>query len=255
MRRIGILVSGLLGCLLVQGCGTTTRNKLVIEKPNQATTASSQSAATVAPSPYSSKGGTAAKPGTVSVQLSNPSATNANLSTARSVPRQVAKESAPAPTPVAQETNVTPITSSPVSAKSGTAAPEGTNPPPSSSEMETKPAMSAPAKTEEVPAQPAQGTKSTASPTPAPEKKPSKEMAMGKPGTSVGAVRQVNGEYKFVVIEFDSDKPLPVGTTLQIWRNGKLVGKAQLEEPLEHWPLGTASLIEGTPEKNDKVTQ
>ncbi len=76
-----------------------------------------------------------------------------------------------------------------------------------------------------------------------------------KPGAKVGLVSQVNNEYKFIVIEFDDEnKKLPAGTMLQIVHNGKVVAKAKLEEPLDHWPLATASVVEGTPGKEDTVT-
>src|ERR1043166_8784964 len=108
MRRTGIIFSGLLVLVMTQGCGTTNRNKVVISKPGQTTTAPAKTAATSEVSPYSSKGGTAAKPGTVAVNLS----TSSTAATTNAVPKKTAPsaqakpkvvQAQPAPPPAASK--------------------------------------------------------------------------------------------------------------------------------------------------------
>lgn len=126
--------------------------------------------------------------------------------------------------------------------------------PTTSSKLKAAPAP----KPEKVAAKPAPAAKPTeAKPAEVKPKEaaPAKEMAMAKPsGAPKGVVRQVNNEFKFIVIEFDTEKPLAVGTPLQVWRGNKLVAKAKLDEPVAHWPLGVAAIVEGNPEKEDSVT-
>src|ERR1051326_3115231 len=314
MRRIARLLTVIVAFALVQGCGTTNRNKAVVSKPGQA--GSTESSVSVVPSSASSKGGTTAKPGTVTVDLygkgttaqSAPTPAPVKKEEASATPPPVKKEVVkaepkpatpakvekpkPAPAPnkeMAKSTQPAPestIAVSPYSSKGGSAAKPGTvtvnlsqgtstaqpptkTPPPpkkekpapvkkefARAEPKPKPIKEAPKKEapkKETPR--AEKPMAKVEPAKPAAKKAPVETAAAKPGVKVGMVSQVNNEYKFIVIEFDSEKPLPVGSTIQIVRGGKVVAKARLEEPLDHWPLATATVIEGTPEKADSVSQ
>lgn len=283
MRRTGILLAAAVAFGLVQGCGTT-KDKVVVDKKAPV----AESAGTLAPHELSSKGGSAAKPGTVTVDFAKMSAAKpatqppAEKKAAPPKPapppakKEVVKQEtkpaaqpappppppakkaepvkkpepvkkaakpkpAPKPAPVARAEPqpkataeatpmVTPRTH-PYSSKGGSAAKTG-------EEAETSKAPAPAAKSSAAPAKPA-----------------ATKMAAAKPGSFDGAVRQVNNEYKFIVIEFESETPLAAGSELKIWRDGKLVGTARLEEPLTHWPLGTATLTDGSPEQGDSVSR
>lgn len=290
MRRIARLLTVAVAFALVQGCGTTNQNKAGVSN-------SGQTAPTVgigiAPSSASSKGGTAARPGTVTVDLSRKGAA------AQAAPTPVKKETAPAPAPahkevakaepkpakvqkpaparvekpapapapkkeIAKSTHTgaeTELSISPYSSKGGSAARPGAvtvNLSQGTSVVQPPAKTPPPPKKEKpVPAPKPGADKPMAKVEPAKpgENESAVEAAAATHAVKLGMVSQVNNEYKFIVIEFDSEKPLPAGSMIQIVRDGKVVAKAKLEEPLDHWPLATATVLEGTPEKADSVSQ
>lgn len=234
MRRTGILLAAAVAFGLVQGCGTT-KDKVVVDKKAPV----AESAGALAPHQLSSKGGSAAKPGTVTVDF-------AKMSAAKPATQPTAEKKAappkPAPPPAKKEV---------VKQETKPAAQPAPPPPPPAKKAE-------PVKKPE-PVKKAAKPKPAPKPAPvaktAPPKPAATKVAAAKPGSFEGAVRQVNSEYKFVVIEFESETPLAAGSELKIWRAGKLVGTARLEEPLTHWPLGTATLTDGSPEQGDSVSR
>jgi len=295
MRRIGILLSAVFAFALVQGCSTTDQDASVGQKPGQASAQMESSAhsskgsgasadtvkvdlskrAAAKPAP---KPAAAPPPPKKEVVKTEPKpapapkkeAVKAEPKPAPVAPKkeapkkEVAAKPAPAPKPVAppkpakpaEESEVSAMEASPHSSKSGETK-TGTV-----AVNLTKAPEPAPVMKEAAPT----AKKETVKPAPTPKpaaapkeiQKP-KEVALAKSGQGLGMVRQVNNEYKFIVIEFESEKELPAGTELQIWRKGKLVGRARLDPPPDpksnHWPLGVATLVEGTPEKEDTVTQ
>jgi hypothetical protein len=63
-------------------------------------------------------------------------------------------------------------------------------------------------------------------------------------GSAPAKIMLVNDQHRFVVIDFSARSLPPVGTRINVYRNGKKVGVVQLTEPTR-MRLATADVLEG----------